>query len=384
MTAVTPLDELVEREFAPLLGERVAYLNSAATGPLPSRTLKVIAEEARLRAEPWRYGPELQFATLDRSRELAARLVNGRPEEIVLTVNTSFGINLAARSLPLEPGDVVVGSDRDFPANVYPWMSLERSRGVIYRQVPAPNRLFDEDALIAALDEPRVKVLAISWVSFESGARLDLERLGRACRERGIYLVLDAIQGLGVLQLDVRTTPVDIVSCGAQKWLCAPWGTGFTWVRRELVETLEPTFTGWMSVEGSEDFTKMLDYSLKYRRDGRRFELCTLPYQDFAAFNASLEVLLEAGKDAIEERVSDLTQLIVDWADGTESARLVTHSERGRRSGVMAVVPRDASAASSRLNAAGVVHSLREGAIRLSPHFFTPRAHVVRALELLG
>ena len=378
------LDALVAREFPRLQSDETIFLNSAATGPLPESTLRVIAAHNELRAEPWRYTPEVQFGGLTRARELAARMVNGSPSEIALTVNTSYGLNLAARALPLAPGDVVVGTDRDFPANVYPWLALEGARGVEFHQVPCNGRLFDEDALLAALDEPRVKALAISWVSFESGARLDLDRLGRACRERDIWFVVDAIQGLGPLTLDVQHTPIDILSCGAQKWLCAPWGSAFTWIRRDLVQQLEPQHVGWMSVKGADDFSQMLDYALDYREDARRFELITLPYQDFAGFNASLEVLHEAGPEAIAARVLTLTTPIVEWALAHRTVRLVTNPDPARRAGTVSLIPPEPEKTSARLTARGMSHSLREGALRISPHFFTPRHHIdllLRELE---
>ena len=384
MTAPTTLDDLVAREFPRLQRDDAIYLNSAATGPLPERALRVTATHNELRAEPWRYTPEVQFGTLARSRELVARLINASAEEVALTVNTSYGINFAARALPLVPGDVVVGTDRDFPANVYPWMALEKVRGVQFRQVPCAGRLFDEDALVAALDEPRVKVLAVSWVSFETGARLDLDRLGSACRERGVYFVVDAMQGLGALTLDVRRTPIDILSCGGQKWLCAPWGSAFAWIRRELIQQLEPQHVGWMSVKGSDDFSRMLDYALEYRDNARRFELITLPYQDFAGFNASLEVLHEAGPAAIAERVLSLTTQIVDWARDHPSVRLVTNADPARRAGIVSLIPPDPGGTSARLTARGITHSLREGALRLAPHFFTPQEHIATLLRELS
>jgi selenocysteine lyase/cysteine desulfurase len=384
VTAPTTLDDLVAREFPRLQRDDAIYLNSAATGPLPERALRVTAAHNELRAEPWRYTPEVQFGTLTRSRDLVARLINASPEEVALTVNTSYGINLAARALPLVPGDVVVGTDRDFPANVYPWMALEKARGVQFRQVPCDGRLFDEDALVAALDEPRVKVLAVSWVSFETGARLDLDRLGQACRERGVYFVVDAMQGLGALTLDVRRTPIDILSCGGQKWLCAPWGSAFAWIRRELIQQLEPQHVGWMSVKGSDDFSRMLDYALEYRENARRFELITLPYQDFAGFNASLEVLHEAGPAAIAERVLSLTTQIVEWARDHPSVRLVTNEDPARRAGIVSLMPPDPGGTSARLTARGITHSLREGALRLAPHFFTPREHIATLLRELS
>ena len=318
-----------------------------------------------------------------RARDVLASLIGADPAEIALMVNTTSGLNLAVNALPLARGDAVIGTDRDFPANVYPWMALAKERGVEFRQVACDGRLFDENALLAALDAPDVRALAISWVSFESGMRLDLHRLGTACRERGIFFVVDAIQGLGALELDVARTPIDILACGAQKWLLSPWGTGFVYVRRGLVEQLEPRQVGWMSVKGSDDFTRLLNYRLEYWDDARRFEIVTLPFQDFAVMNASLALFHEVGPAAVAERVAEHADHIVDWCEGQPGMCLVTPRERARRAGVVAIAPPDPEGASRRLSAARVSHSLREGAIRLSAHFFTPRSHVERALAVM-
>ncbi|MFL5578482.1 MAG: aminotransferase class V-fold PLP-dependent enzyme [Gemmatimonadaceae bacterium] len=362
------------------------YLNNASTGPLPARTVAAVDEFTRLRAAPFRMPDELQFGTLERSRELCARLVGASPRSIALMVNTTYGLNLAARALPLAPGDVVLTFDREFPANVYPWMALDRARGVELRRVPCGDgRLPDEAALHRALDaEPRVKAVSVSWVSFATGYRIDLARLGAACRERGVWFVVDAIQGLGAATLDLAALHVDLLACGGQKWLMSPWGTGFVYVRDELVERLEPAAVGWMSVKGSDDFTRLTDYDLAWRDDARRFEVLTLPFQEFAGLNASLELLFELGPAAVEGHVTRLAQRIVDWAAGRDDVRLVTPADPSRRAGIVSLVPRDAAAASARLTRAGVSHSLREGAVRLSPHCYNTAEEVEAALEVLG
>lgn len=260
----------------------VTYLNHASTGPIPARTLGAQQEFGGRRAQPWRISYDDQFGTLHRVRDLCASLVGATADEIALMVNTTYGLNVAARCLPLVSGDVIVSSDREFPANVYPWMALERARGVTFRRVPCRDRLADEEALLAALDQPRVRVLTVSWVSFETGLRLDLARLGAACRDRGIYFVVDGMQGIGAAPIDVRACHIDMLACGGQKWLLSPWGTGFVYVRRELVRQLEPQAVGWMSTRASEDFTRLCDYDLTYFDDARRFEVITLPFQDFA------------------------------------------------------------------------------------------------------
>ena len=361
----------------------VSYLNHASTGPIPARALRAQQEFGARRAEPWRISYEDQFGTLHRVRGLCASLIGATADEIALMVNTTYGLNVAARCLPLQPGDVVVSSDREFPANVYPWMALERTRGAIFRRVPCRDRLADEDALIAALDEPRVRVLTISWVSFETGLKLDLARLGASCRERGIYFVVDGMQGVGAAPIDVQACHIDLLACGGQKWLLSPWGTGFVYVRRELVRQLEPHAVGWMSTKASEDFTRLCDYDLTYFDDARRFEVITLPFQDFAGFEASLGMFHALGLGRVHGLVAERAAQIVECARRC-GLRLLTPPDPERRAGIVSVIPKAPEAASNRLREAGVIHSLREGAIRLAPHFYTTPEEVDRAARLLA
>lgn len=360
------------------------YLNHASTGPLPARTAAAAADWTERRQQPWRIRDADQFAVLARVRALAAALIGAEPGEVACMPNTSYGLNLAARALPLGPGDVVVTSDGEFPANVYPWMALAE-RGVRLELVPTgPGGLPDEAALLAALDRPEVKALTVSWVQFATGYACDLQALGAACRARGKWFVVDAIQGVGVRPLDVRACHVDLLACGGQKWLLSPWGTGFLYVRRELVQRLRPTDVGWLAVRGADDFARLTDYDPTLRDDARRFEVLTLAYQDFAALAESLALLHELGPAAVAAHVEALADRIVRWAAGRDDVRLVTPADPARRAGVVALRPRDPAAASQRLFDAGVKHSVREGAVRLSPHGYNTADDVDRALAALG
>jgi len=138
-----------------------------------------------------------------------------------------------------------------------------------------------------------------------------------------------------------------------------------------------------MATRNSDDFTRLIDYDFTYRDDARRFEMITLPYQDFIGLNASLDLFLEVGLDEVYAQIERLTTRIVRWASGTPGVRLVTPPGREQRAGIVAVAPPDPAAASERLTSAGVTHSLREAAIRLSPHFYNTDEEIDRALALL-
>ncbi len=378
------VDALRAREFPWAAAGEAIYLNHASTGPLPQRSVDVVAEWGRLRANPLRLPQDLQFGTLARARSLLAGLIGAGTDEIALATNTSFGINLAAFSLPLSEGDVIVTPDLEFPANIYPWMAAASRRGVSFRRVGLTDGVADTETILNALDDDRTRVLAVSWVSSANGARLDLAALGNACRARDIYFVVDGIQGLGALTLDLQQLHVDIFSSGAQKWLLSPWGSGFVYVRRDLVAELEPYDVSWLGVKGSDDFTRLPEYDLTWRDDARRFEFITLPYQDFAAMNASLELLHELGPANVAAHVEQLADVIVRWAECHAEVQLVTSSERARRGGIISIRPRDAAAASKRLTKGNVAHSLRGDMIRLSPYLYNTVEELERALPLLS
>jgi cysteine desulfurase/selenocysteine lyase len=227
-----------------------------------------------------------------------------------------------------------------------------------------------------------VRVLAVSLVQFSNGYTVDLARLSSATRAAGTYLVVDAIQGLGHVAVDVRRTPVDVLACGAQKWLLSPWGSGFVYVRRELIRELRPAITGWMAFEGTDDFSRLTEYNDTLRGDARRFELITLPYQDFAGMNASLGLLLELGIGNIGSHLRRLHEPVLTWA--ADAGARVTSPRGERGSGILCVAPPDVGFAFRALRTAGIVCSLREGAIRLSPHAYNTMddmQRVVNALE---
>jgi selenocysteine lyase/cysteine desulfurase len=366
-------------EFAGITG--AIYLNSASTGPLPARTVRRVGEYAALRASPFQMNDHDLFSELDRARELTGRLLNASPGEIALAFNTSYGLNVAARGLPLERGDIVVASDREFPANVYPWMRLAE-RGVALELVPVtPDGWPDEARLLERMADPRVRVVAVSLVQFSNGYKVDLARLSARARATDTFLVVDAIQGLGAVPVDLAATPVDILSCGGQKWLLSPWGSGFVYVRRELIPMVEPVVTGWMAFEGTDDFTRLTEYDPHLREDARRYEMVSLPFQDFAGYNTSVELLLEVGVTNIAGHIAALHAPVLEWA--ARRGVRISSPTGAHASGILCVAIPNAAEAYKAVRAQGVTASVREGAIRLSPHLFNTADEMVRVTEML-
>jgi cysteine desulfurase/selenocysteine lyase len=357
------------------------YLNAASVGPLPERTRLAIEAFNAKRTAPHLLPDRDLLAVHAAARQAVARLLNAAPEEIALTPNTSMGLNLAAGALPLASGDVVLLSDREFPANVYPWLA-RRSGGVIVERAPVTAQGHpDEDYLVERLTDPRVRVLAVSLVQFSNGFRADLARLGDACRANGVYLVVDAIQGLGAIPFDVQAVPVDVLACGGQKWLLAPWGSGFCYVRRELIAGLEPPVVGWMAYEGMDDFTKLLHYGDRLVDDARRFEM-GLATQDQLGLTTSIGLLMELGLDWISAYLRSLAEPVLAWA-ARRGVPVVSPTDEVHRSQIVCIAPPDPKEAHRKLRQAGIVCVMREGAIRFAPHCYNTIDEMEKVVDVL-
>ncbi len=358
------------------------YLNNASVGPIPERTRLALEAFNAKRTAPHLLPDRDTFAEIRAAREHAARLINATPDEIALMPNTTMGLNVAARALPLGRGDIVLLSDREFPANVYPWLALE-DEGVVAERVPVCSNGWPNEArVLERLRDPAVKVLAVSYVQFSNGYRADLRTLSEACRANGTYLVVDGIQGLGNAPLDVRDVPVDVLAAGGQKWLLSPWGSGFMYVRRELIAHMEPAYVGWMAYEGTDDFTNLVNYADKLLDTARRFEVGTHTFQDQTGMRLSVGLLLELGIPTIFDYATSLADPLLAWCDENE-VRVVSPREAPHRSAIVCIAPPHAGEVFRHLKHAGVVCALREGAIRLSPHCYNTADEISRVIEVL-
>ncbi|MEJ2678102.1 MAG: aminotransferase class V-fold PLP-dependent enzyme, partial [Gemmatimonadota bacterium] len=283
------------------------YLNAASYGPLPLRSRAAIDAYNRKRQTPERLTGADFARPLADARQAVAALMGADAASIALSPNTSTGINLAAALVRREAQRsadwlgsrrTIVFSEGEFPANVYPWLGLAREGWSVERIAADGLGRPREDALLERLGDD-VAVLAVSAVQFASGYRADLARLGAACRAQGVLFVVDAIQAVGAVPLDVAAAQVDILSSGGQKWLCGPFGSGFTYVRPELVARFEPPLPGWLSFESSMEHSSVLDYRYDLLPDARRFEVGSLGIQDYLGLARSAELLGELGVEAV-------------------------------------------------------------------------------------
>lgn len=350
-----------------------AYFNTAAVAPLSTRARDAMRRLIRDQCDRGAVNYAEWFAAYDRCRDAAARLINATSDEIALVANTSAGLTTVARGLHAREGDNVVIPDAEFPANVYPWMALA---GVDVRRVPKrEGRLLAED--VAAFVDGRTLAVSVSFVDWLTGHRADLRAIGEVAHDRGALFVVDAIQGLGALPLDVGACNIDALAADGHKWLCGPEGAGLLYVRREARERIAPTRPSWLSVRHP---TRFLDYDLAPAPTARRYQDGTPNTCGFYGLRAAIDLILEVGVDAIEERVLALARSVRDGARERGIA-LACDADGDEASGIVGLKLEDAPALAAALEQRGVVAAARGGCLRVATHHFNSEEDVARLLE---
>jgi selenocysteine lyase/cysteine desulfurase len=388
--------EQARRQFSALRTK--TFLDAACVSLAPrvaTRAIRRFLDEAE--NCPSRSATQHHIA-MDEAREAArweaAKLINAHPDEVAIVESTTYGLNVAAHLIPFRPSDDVVLSDLEFLQVALPWYQ----QGIKIKPVHHHRGRIRIEDIAAAIDR-RTKAVVISSVQWTNGFRCDLRRLSQLCRERRVYLVVDAIQHLGAIPFDVRETPVDFLACGGHKWLNAPFGAGALYVRREIMEKLRPFTSGYLSAVSPKGgwgeyfqtptISPICDY--QFIETAKKFEVGgTSNYPGAIGLGASLRMINELGPKAIEQHIYQLTDSLIEGLQ-TLKAKIITPTDRAHRSGIITfrffTSHRKEAALVERLLDRKILVSLRYtsgvGGIRVSCHFFNAQEDIDRLLNAL-
>jgi cysteine desulfurase/selenocysteine lyase len=360
------LEKMLAYEFP--VEQELRYLNHAAVAPLPRRAgnaLQAFVDDY-VRVGSLNY---LQWLETERHlRDQLRDITHAQSaDDIALLKNTSEGLSFVAYGLPWESGDNVVIADEEFPSNRIVWESLA-PRGVTIRSVSLAAANDPEQALIDACDSG-TRLLSVSVVQYASGRRVDLARLGEACRKKDIAFCVDAIQGLGMLDLDVQAIGADFVAADAHKWLLGPEGIALFYCRPEWRDRLTLNEFGWHMVEDMGNFDRE---DWQPARSARRFECGSPNTLGIYAFSASLSLLLEVGMKQVERRVLARAEHLIEAIQRRPDLVCLTPTEPGRHGGIVTFRSRrqENDALFKHLRERRVMCAMRGGGIRFSPHFY--------------
>lgn len=376
---------MIEFRQAMPICDKWVYFDHAAVGPLPKPTNQAIAKWSRQASEEgdtvwpqWNRG-------VNQTRHTAARLINADRDEVALVNSTTQGIGLVAEGYPWKPGDNIVTLANEFPSNLYPWMNLQ-DRGVELRMVPTdPDGRPNLNRVLEACDK-NTRIVSVSWIGFATGFRINLSQWVSAVHQKGPLFFLDAIQGLGVFPLDVKSTPIDFLAADGHKWMLGPEGAGIFYLRKEHLNRLRPIGVGWNSVVHCYDFAK-IQFDLK--PSASRYEGGTMNAVGFLALNASLQLLEQQGlsyhRSAIAERVLQVGDHAVSRL-AQLGAHITTLRAPGHESGIIAfqLDGQDHDRIRTACLENGIVLSYRNGSLRISPHGYNHETDVDRLITILA
>ncbi|MCK5480642.1 MAG: aminotransferase class V-fold PLP-dependent enzyme [Gammaproteobacteria bacterium] len=353
------------------LRDGLVYLNHAAVGVWPRRTadaVKAFAEENMVQ------GAADYPVWMKTERELRGRLqrlVNAASsDDVALLKNTSEGLSLIAYGLDWQADDNIVSTDQEFPSNRIVWESLA-SKGVELRRADISGD--DPEAAMIVLMDERTRLLTVSSVQFGTGVRMDLDRLGKACRERGVLFCVDAIQSLGALQFDAQAVHADFVVADGHKWMLGPEGIALFYSTEQARDKLHLSQYGWHMVEAMGNFDQV---EWSPAKSARRFEPGSPNMLGICALNASLSLFEEIGMDRIEKQLLERSRLLMGQISEHDQLELITPASSDRYAGIVTFRHRgldsNGHAALYRsLMAADIICAHRAGGIRFSPHFYS-------------
>lgn len=371
-------ETLRQKEF-PITRHKI-YLAHAAVSPLPAQVIGAIKDYIR-RASTRGQFEYLYKKIEEETRDLASRLLEATPDEIAFIPSTSAGLSLIAIGLDWKKGDNVIIADGDFPANIYPWLNLQR-RGVEVRFIPRKSNGFVTMSNIKSQIDVQTRLVSLSSVHFVTGAPIDMHGIGRFLRKNGILFCVDAIQSLGALPCSVRY--VDFLVADAHKWLLGPQGFGLLFVRKECWNQLHPPLVGWKSVRSPREF---LNIQFEFPNSAKRYEPGSLNIVGLIGLHAALSLILEIGVSAIARQINILRNMLVNGLQqkgynvlGVSSPDLPTGIISFKRDN------EQIAALYQQLDKSGIIVSPRDDlmgdkCIRVSPHFYNTEKEIYTFLS---
>lgn len=356
------------RKLFPHLSNGFVYLNHASTGPVSTlvkdRVNSLMKEKSENKIDDY----EEFLKTVEGSKEILSEMINSQPERIAFTDNTSNGLNHLAQSINWKPGERILLNDSEFPANVYPFLNL-KNKGVEIDFVRSESGFVSADDIIHEIKD-QTKLISVSFVQFLTGYRIELEKIGKICKERNIIFSVDAIQGLGAFRLDVQKCNIDFLSCGTQKWLLGFQGLAFIFISRSLQEKINPVFAGWLSVDNAWD---LLNYTFNFKKSANIFQTGTLNQVGIYGFFESLKLFKGFGFQSVEKSILNNTNYLSLSLKEIGISTVLSEVSEENLSGIVTFKIENPKQMQKEFEKKKITFSEREGFVRLAPHFYNTK-----------
>jgi len=360
----------------------VTFLNCSYVSPLLNRVKQSGIEGMAKRSSPWRITMDDWFAPSEELRALFASLINADKENVAFIPAVSYGMAIAAKNISLRANQKIILLDQQYPSNVYPWRQLSIESGAeIITVKKQPGRSWTE-VILEKIDE-HTGLVALPNCHWTDGSWVDLEKIGQEIRKRNAKFVIDASQSLGAYPLDINKIKPDFLATVGYKWLLGPYGLGYLYCDQKYCETGRPIENTWINRRGSEDFSRLADYTDEFKSGARRFDAGE--FIDFARMPMAITALTQVlnwGVIRIQETLSELTSEIEIRA---QHAGYETPEKKDRVGHMIGIkVPAEQiSSVSKKLSENKIYVSIRGTSMRVAPYLYNDVEDVKRLFEFL-
>ncbi len=353
------------RKLFPYIAHGKIYFNHASIGPLSRLVLSRLNEYFYERSTSKIKNFEAFLAADSGGRENIAKLLNCKADRVTWIDNVSNGMSVLANSLQWQKGDEIILNELEFPANVYPFLNLQK-QGVIVKFVKANNGCVLTEDIKAEITD-RTKLISISYVQFLTGYRADLEEIGKLCKTNNIIFSVDTIQALGAFAVDVEKCNIDFVCGGTQKWLMGIQGLSYMYIKKELQDKMIQSTVGWLSVE---DYWNLLDYNLELKKDASSFMNGSVNLIGIIAVEATTNLLLSFGMDKVADTVLSNSKYLINKLNELDIKPVLSGLEDKYLSGIVSFSIPNAELIQQELEREYIIFEIRREYIRIAPHFY--------------
>ena len=365
--------------------KKAVYMNHAAISPCPQYVKEAIYKHV----ENWEtmnpefmslvpYGGEgAGQGETSAVKQSFAKLLNAKPQEIALVPNTNIGLNTVIHALDIPPGKNVVMADA---AIEHPTLlpRVLANKGIKTEFVARKNGQIKPEDVQSKINK-NTKLVFLGHVEYSQGTRNDIKTIGEIAHRHGAYVLVNAFQSVGAMQVDTKKLDVDFLSTGTYKWILGIKGTGFLYIKEELITKFEPGLFGWANGPYYDSWTKSgRGWIRDLHNSASRYETGSSCILGFEAARAAIDFLLNVGMDTVEKRILMLTDHLIDRL---KELGIEIHSplDSSSRSGIVTFGYPNATEVVKKLRAkgfwiAGGFHYL--DGIRVSPHYYNTEEEI--------
>ena len=360
--------------------EGLIYLNNASVGPLPKKSFETINFHNSIHATKGELIIDFEgIRTLwDELRQNVSRLVKGHKDGVTITTNTGSGLHIVADGLQhlFKKGQNIIIPETEFVTNSFCWQEVTKRHGLEFRTVPTTNGKIELSDWEKLVDDKTI-IVALSHVQFGNGFRSNLKEIANIAHSHDAFVVVDAIQSLGIVPFDVKNYDIDFVAAAGYKWLLGPYGTGLFYTKPEHIDLLQSILVGWFSTPEYENLTHN---EFKPWPDARKFQQ-TMINPALNAFSESLETILNWDVSESYKHVIKLLDYAIEEINELNYCKINSPLDPAERSGIISVEINDSKHFVEILRKNNIIASIRRNGIRISPHAYNSKQEISKLID---